>query len=93
MHKTNYDAEPLPMETVITQIISIVTKDKNALPLASKAFLQCLLANQHNMYGHIWIAYLTAHEKCLKEIEIPSPKKSRSPFVFYLVRRGCNFCG
>ncbi len=45
VHKTNYDAEPLPMETVITQIISIVTKDKNALPLASKAFLQCLLAN------------------------------------------------
>lgn len=35
----------LPIESAIIRTMSIVTKDKNTLPLASKVFLQCLLAN------------------------------------------------
>lgn len=45
LHKTSYDVVALPIEPAIIRTISIVTKGKNALPLASKAFLQCLFAN------------------------------------------------
>lgn len=45
LHKTNYDVVALPIEPAIIRTMSIVTKDKHALPLASKAFLQCLFAN------------------------------------------------
>lgn len=45
LHKTSYDVVALPIEPAIIRTMSIVTKDKNALPLASKAFLQCLFAN------------------------------------------------
>ena len=45
LHKTNYDVVALPIDPTIIRTMSIVTKDKHALPLASKAFLQCLFAN------------------------------------------------
>lgn len=45
LHKTSYDVVALPIEPAIIRTMSIVTKDKNTLPLASKAFLQCLFAN------------------------------------------------
>ena len=45
LHKTSYDVVALPIEPAIIRTMGIVTKDKNALPLASKAFLQCLFAN------------------------------------------------
>ena len=45
LHKTNNDVVALPIEPAIIRTMSIVTKDKNTLPLASKAFLQCLFAN------------------------------------------------
>ncbi len=45
LHKTNYDVAALPIEPTIIRTMSIVTKDKHTLPLASKAFLQCLFAN------------------------------------------------
>ena len=45
LHRTNHDVVALPIEPTIIRTMSIVTKDKNTLPLASKAFLQCLFAN------------------------------------------------
>ena len=45
LHKTSYDVVALPIEPAIIRTMSIVTKDKKSLPLAGKAFLQCLLAN------------------------------------------------
>lgn len=49
LHKTNYDVVALPMEPAIIRTMSIVTKDKNTLPLASKEFIQCLLSNKHRL--------------------------------------------
>ena len=45
LHKTSYDVVALPIEPAIIRTMGIVTKDKNTLPLASKAFLQCLLSH------------------------------------------------
>jgi len=45
LHKTNYDVVALPIEPAIIRTMGIVTKDKNTLSLASKAFLQCMFAN------------------------------------------------
>lgn len=42
LHKTSYDVVALPIEPPIIRTMSIVTKEKRALPLASKVFLRCL---------------------------------------------------
>lgn len=42
LHKTSYDVVALPVEPPIIRTMSIVTKEKRTLPLASKAFLRCL---------------------------------------------------
>lgn len=41
--KTNYDVALLPIEPKIIRTISIIAKDKNSLPLASKEFIHYLL--------------------------------------------------
>lgn len=51
LHKTNYDVVTLPMEPAIIRIMSIVTKDKNTLPLASKEFVQCLMKHRETLMG------------------------------------------
>ena len=43
LHKTSYDVVALPIEPAIIRTMSIVTKDKNTLPLASKAFIRYLV--------------------------------------------------
>ncbi len=43
LHKTNYDVVVLPIEPAIIRTMSIVTKDRNTLPLASKEFIRCLM--------------------------------------------------
>lgn len=43
LRKTSYDVVALPIEPAIIRTMSIVTKDKSSLPLASKAFIRCLL--------------------------------------------------
>ena len=43
LHKTSYDVVALPIEPAIIRTMSIVTKDKNAMPLASKAFIRYLV--------------------------------------------------
>ena len=49
LHKTGYDVAVLPIEPAIIRTMSIVTKDKNTLPLASKEFIQYLLANKYRL--------------------------------------------
>lgn len=49
LHKTGYDVVVLPIEPAIIRTMSIVTKDKNTLPLASKEFIQYLLANKYRL--------------------------------------------
>ena len=49
LHKTGYDVAVLPIEPAIIRTMSIVTKDKNTLPLASKEFIQYLLANKYSL--------------------------------------------
>lgn len=49
LHKTNYDVVALPIKPTITRTMSIVTKDKNTLPLASKEFIRCLMECQKNL--------------------------------------------
>ena len=49
LHKTSYDVVALPIEPAIIRTMSIVTKDKNTLPLASKEFIQYLLANSYRL--------------------------------------------
>lgn len=46
LHKTSYDVMALPIEPVIIRTMSIVTKDKNTLPLASKEFIRYLMENR-----------------------------------------------
>ena len=46
LHKTNYDVVALPIEPTIIRTMSIVTKDKNTLPLASKTFIRYLLEQE-----------------------------------------------
>ena len=43
LHKTSYDVVALPIEPAIIRTMAIVTKDKNSLPLASKAFIRYLI--------------------------------------------------
>lgn len=43
LHKTGYDVVALPIEPAIIRMMSIVTKDKNTLPLASREFIRCLM--------------------------------------------------
>lgn len=45
LNKTNYDIAVLPIKPSIIRTMSIVTKDKRRLPLASKEFIKCL--NEH----------------------------------------------
>ena len=49
LHKTGYDVVALPIEPAIIRTMSIVTKDKSTLPLASKEFIQYLLANKYRL--------------------------------------------
>ena len=46
LHKTSYDIVALPIEPAIIRTMSIVTKDKNTLPLASKEFIRYLMENK-----------------------------------------------
>ena len=46
LHKTGYDVVALPIEPAIIRMMSIVTKDKNTLPLASKEFIRYLLEQE-----------------------------------------------
>ena len=46
LHKTSYDVVTLPIEPAIIRTMSIVTKDKNTLPLASKRFIQYLMSQR-----------------------------------------------
>lgn len=43
LHKTSYDVVALPIEPAIIRTMSIVTKDKHTLPLASKEFIHDLM--------------------------------------------------
>ena len=49
LHKTNYDVVALPLEPPIVRTLSIVMKDRRTLPLASKAFIDCLLENRDQL--------------------------------------------
>ena len=49
LQKTNYDVATLPIKPDIIRTMSVVTKDKNTLPLASKAFIQCLMKHQEQL--------------------------------------------
>ena len=42
LRKTNYQVAILPIEPMVTRKIGLITKDKNALPLASKYFIDFL---------------------------------------------------
>ncbi len=43
LRKTSYDVVALPLKPAIIRTMGIVAKDKKTLPLASKAFIRCLL--------------------------------------------------
>ena len=49
LHKTSYDVVALPIEPAIIRTMSIVTKDKNTLPLASKTFIRYLLEQKQEL--------------------------------------------
>ena len=49
LHKTSYDVAALPIEPPIIRTMSIVTKDKNTLPLASKEFIRYLLLSSEKL--------------------------------------------
>lgn len=51
LRKTNYDVVTLPIEPPIIRTMSIVIKDKNTLPLASKEFIRCLMENRESLIG------------------------------------------
>lgn len=46
LRKTNYRVALLPTEPPIIRTLSIVTKDKHSLSLASKEFIRCLMENK-----------------------------------------------
>lgn len=45
LRKTNYQVAILPIEPMVTRKIGLISKDKNALPLASKYFIEFLFAH------------------------------------------------
>lgn len=49
LHKTGYDVVALPIEPAIIRTMGIVAKDKNSLPLASKAFIRCLMSHREEL--------------------------------------------
>ena len=49
LHKTSYNVVALPIEPAIIRTMSIVTKDKNTLPLASKAFIRYLMDRRNSL--------------------------------------------
>lgn len=49
LHRTSYHVVALPIEPAIIRTMSIVTKDKNTLSLASKAFIQCLMEHRNTI--------------------------------------------
>lgn len=49
LHKTSYDVVALPAEPAIIRTMSIVTKDKNTLSLASKAFIRYLMNRRNSL--------------------------------------------
>lgn len=49
LRKTSYDVVTLPIEPAIIRTMGIVTKDKKALPLASKEFIRYLLKYRESM--------------------------------------------
>lgn len=49
LHKTNYDVAVLPLEPPIIRTMSIVSKEKNSLPLASKEFIRFLMKHQEEL--------------------------------------------
>jgi len=51
LHKTSYDIAALPIEPAIIRTMSIVTKDKNTLPLASKEFIRYLMEHRETLKG------------------------------------------
>lgn len=51
LHKTNYDVVALPIEPTIIRTMSIVIKDKNTLPLASREFIRYLMECRETLIG------------------------------------------
>lgn len=49
LRKTNYQVVILPTEPPIIRTLSIVTKDKHSLSLASKAFIHCLMEARNDL--------------------------------------------
>ena len=49
LHKTSYDIVALPLEPPIIRTLSLVTKDRHKLPLASKEFIRCILEHKENL--------------------------------------------
>lgn len=49
LRRTNYDIVMLPVDPPIIRTIAIGYKDKNSLPIASKYFIEYLLANIENL--------------------------------------------
>ena len=49
LNKTNYDIAVLPIKPSIIRTMSIVTKDKRRLPLASKEFINCLTEHKSDL--------------------------------------------
>mgnify|MGYP002515931303 CR=1 FL=1 len=49
LKKTNYDITVLPIDPPIIRTMSIVTKDKRTLPLASKAFIRHIIDNRNEL--------------------------------------------
>ena len=43
LQKTNYDVAVLPVKPVITRKIGLVMKEKNALPIAAKVFIEFII--------------------------------------------------
>ena len=49
LNRTNYRVKALPIEPPIIRTLSIVMKDKNSMPVASKKFISCLLENKDDL--------------------------------------------
>ncbi|WP_296826809.1 LysR family transcriptional regulator [uncultured Megasphaera sp.] len=50
LRKTSYEVVALPIDPVIIRTMSIITKDKNTLPQASKKFIHYLLEEKNSLY-------------------------------------------
>ncbi len=49
LHKTSYDVAALPIDPPVIRTLSIVTKDRRTLPLASKTFIRYILDHRDSL--------------------------------------------